>query len=249
LIVIWSAFALFISFTYYARSVAPTTLYSSGAVRDVPSEGYREFGFNVTTSATLSGAYSSNASVQFYIMTRDQYVKYQSLAFGKVLYGIGSTLNVPAGNYFRKQVNVSQSGMLSGSFSASVPVWFYLLSPSEFNALHFSSLYPPVASTYSAGPGTNVSVSGRVPAGTFYAVFYPASNDAATIEVAQPIQVEYSLSSSDYVYSNSGKTGNFSMPLSPTKYYLIWVNLGNSVARLTMTENVQVHGNVQATGS
>lgn len=82
----------------------------------------------------------------------------------------GTVKSVSAGNYYYVEFNISSSGTIAGSVSATNGITFYLLTPSEYSSDVSSSSFS--AYSYTSGHISSGSFNTNIGSGTWYAVYY-----------------------------------------------------------------------------
>lgn len=227
----------------FSATPQPTVLFTSGTNVDTLSPGgYFARAINITQSAKLSGAYSSNASVFFYIMNSSQYAAYKD-NLGRTIWSAGTSLQLQADYYYFKEFNMSQGGPVTGGFEADQATAFFLLTPAQFATLN-STGQTGSGYIYNLPPTTAGNISGSLTTGgTFYAVFYPETNNPTNIRVTASVEVVYDLPASACVLCTSGATNSFSVNVGVGKYYLLWLNPFAGAANITFSQPLEATPN------
>lgn len=220
---------------YLVTSRSSSLLIASGTTHVIRGGSASSEGVQMSSAGTISGAYSSNSTLDFYIMTDTQYSGYQGGEFGTVVLARGSELAVPSRSYSYESMNVSRAGSLSGEFAASDPVSFYLLTPAQFSTYNQTGSAPNYVYV---GSGTDIIISMDIQAGSYYAVFEAGTSSSTTVVAARPVQIAYAVPASDYVYESS-TPGAFSVNVGQGKYDLVWINPQAGNANLVITQDIK----------
>jgi len=221
--------------TYFISVRNSNVLIPSGTRHIIRGGSASSDEIQMNSAGTITGAFSSNSSLNFYIMTDTQYSNYQGGEFGAVVIARGSELTVPSRSHSYEPINASRAGSLSGEFLASDPVSFYLMTPAQFSTYNRTGSAP---SYVFVGSGTAITILTDIQAGSYYAVFEAGTSSSTIVEVARPIQVAYAIPSSDYVFASTS-LGAFSANVGQGKYDLLWINPQAGNASLVITQDIR----------
>jgi hypothetical protein len=220
--------------TYFVGARGSSLIIPAGTTHVIRGESASSEQVQMNSAGTISGAYSSNSSLDFYVMTGAQYGAYQSGEFGAVVLAGGSELRIPPRGHSSEALSVPREGSLSGEFLASNPVSFYLMTSAQFSTYNLTG---NARDYVYVGSGTVINVLANVQAGSYYTVFQAGTASSTTVDVTRPIQVAYAIPTSAYVFASSSP-GAFSVGVGQGIYDLVWINHEAGNATLVVTQNI-----------